>query len=102
MFIRREPRTKLSLQKPSFVGDIQLKQDVKEKRDLTHGPERVFCVGDRVYVKTVRRKLAYWEEGVVQQVVGAVTYVLELQGQLRFTYVDNLRSHYLDPNSALG
>ncbi|XP_040076284.1 uncharacterized protein K02A2.6-like [Ixodes scapularis] len=56
LFLGRQPRTKLSLLKPDFAGAMQRKQEhVKEQRDVSRGAERVFNVGDGVFVKTVAR-----------------------------------------------
>ncbi|XP_042147449.1 uncharacterized protein K02A2.6-like [Ixodes scapularis] len=98
LFLRRQPRTKLSLLKPDFVGAMQRKQEhVKEQRDVSRGAERVFNVGDRVFVKTVRGECVSWEEGIVCQVVSAATYVVKVLNQLRFTHADHLRPRHAEP-----
>ncbi|KAL1466065.1 hypothetical protein MTO96_026877 [Rhipicephalus appendiculatus] len=65
---------------------------VKEHCDQRRGAERVFRVGDRVYVKTVCGELVSWQEAVVTQVVSAVTYVVKVHNQFRFVHADHLRS----------
>ncbi|XP_037567786.1 uncharacterized protein LOC119448628 [Dermacentor silvarum] len=76
-------------------------QELKEQRDRRRGSERLFDVGDQVFVKTVRGECASWEEGVVHQVVSAVTYVVKVREQLRFTHADHLRSRHADPAARL-
>ncbi|KAL1444541.1 hypothetical protein MTO96_029770 [Rhipicephalus appendiculatus] len=76
-------------------------QNLKEQRDVRRGRERLFDVGDKVFVKTVRGESASWEEGVVRQVVSAVTYVVKVREQLRFTHADHLRPRHADPTPSL-
>lgn len=102
LFLKRQPRTKLSLLKPDFSRAMLTKQqELKEQRDRRRGSERLFDVGDQVFVKTVRGECASWEEGVVHQVVSAVTYVVKVREQLRFTHADHLRSRHADPAARL-
>lgn len=97
LFLKRQPRTKLSLLKPDFGHAMRDKQEhVKEECDKGHGEERVFRVGDRVYVKTVRGEHVSWQEAVVTQVVSAVTYVVKVHNQFRFVHADHLRSQHAD------
>ncbi|XP_040071394.1 uncharacterized protein K02A2.6-like [Ixodes scapularis] len=98
LFLRRQPRTKLSLLKPDFAGAMQRKQEhVKEQCDVLRGAERVFNVGDRVFVKTVRGECVSWGEGIVCQVVSAATYVVKVLNQLCFTHADHLRPRHTEP-----
>ncbi|KAL1481532.1 hypothetical protein MTO96_034404 [Rhipicephalus appendiculatus] len=77
---------------------MQSKQKkLKEQRDLFRGQERTFVVGDRVLVKTVRGESVSWEEGVVIQVVSAVTYMVKVRDVHRFTHADHLRPRHADP-----
>nr|XP_054921419.1 uncharacterized protein LOC126519842 [Dermacentor andersoni] len=98
LFLRRQPRIKLSLLQPDFAKSMRDKQEkLKEQRDLFRGQERSFVVGDRVLVKTVRGERVSWEEGVVIQIVSAVTYMVKVRDQLRFTHADHLRPGHADP-----
>ncbi|XP_037577044.1 uncharacterized protein LOC119459305 [Dermacentor silvarum] len=72
---------------------------VKEKCDKRRGAERVFRVGDRVYVKTVRGEHVSWQEAVVTQVVSAVTYVVKVHNQFRFVHADHLRPSHADTST---
>ncbi|KAL1466598.1 hypothetical protein MTO96_042621 [Rhipicephalus appendiculatus] len=93
LFLKRQPRTKLSLLKPDFGNAMRDKQErVEEHCDQRGGAERLFRVGGRVYVKTVRGVLVPWQEAVVTQVVSAVTYVVKVHNQFRFVHADHLRS----------
>ncbi|KAL1483822.1 hypothetical protein MTO96_032932 [Rhipicephalus appendiculatus] len=56
----------------------------------------MFVVGDRVLVKTVRGESVSWEEGVVMQVVSAVTYMAKVRDVHRFTHADHLRPRHAD------
>ncbi|KAL1469450.1 hypothetical protein MTO96_025058 [Rhipicephalus appendiculatus] len=66
---------------------------VKEHCDQRRGAERVFRVGDRVYVKTVRGELVslagrQW----LTQGVSAVTYGVKVHNRFRFVHADHPRS----------
>ncbi|KAL1442302.1 hypothetical protein MTO96_046475 [Rhipicephalus appendiculatus] len=56
----------------------------------------MYVVGDRVLVKTVRGESVSWEEGVVIQVVSAVTYMVKARDVHRCTHADHLRPRHTD------
>lgn len=86
--------------KPDFADAMRDKQEhVKEQCDERHGAERVFCVGDRVSMKTVCGEHVSWQEAVVSQVVSAVTHVLKVHNQFRFVHADHLRSSHADAST---
>lgn len=92
LFLKREPRVKLTLQKPNFVADMREKQvTVKEQRDLSRAADRFFAVDDLVFVKTVRGEEVSWNDGVVQN-VSPVTYLVRVDDQVRFTHADHIRA----------
>ncbi|KAL1485842.1 hypothetical protein MTO96_031717 [Rhipicephalus appendiculatus] len=65
---------------------------VNEHCDQRRVAERVFRVGDGVYVKTVRGELVSRQKTVATQVVSALTYVVKVHNQFRFVHADHLRS----------
>ncbi|XP_040355390.1 uncharacterized protein K02A2.6-like [Ixodes scapularis] len=100
LFLKRQPRVKLSLLKPDFVKAMQNKQQhLKEQSDASRGANRSFVVGDTVLVKTVRGELVSWEEGVVTQVVSPVTYLVKVAQVVRFTHADHIRDRLASPTS---
>lgn len=93
LFLKRMPRTKLSLLRPSFRDDMQTKQEVvKRQHDRRRSTFRSFREGDWVYVKTVRHEKVSWTEGRVVRLVSPVTYLVETQNTVRHVHVDHLRS----------
>lgn len=100
LFLKRQPRVKLSLLKPDFVKAMQNKQQhLKEQSDASRGANRSFVVGDTVLVKTVRGEQVSWEEGVVTQVVSPVTYLVKVAQVVRFTHADHIRDRFASPTS---
>lgn len=100
LFLRRQPRVKLSFLKPSFVQDMTDKQRcIKQQRDKDRGCERAFAVGERVFVKCVRSEDTSWDDGTVVQVVSPVTYLVRVTGQVRFVHADHLRPSFARPAS---
>lgn len=56
---------------------------VKERGDVSQGPDRAFAVGDRVLVKIMRGKEVSWQDSVVTQVVSDVTYSVQVVHHVR-------------------
>ncbi|KAL1469703.1 hypothetical protein MTO96_024888 [Rhipicephalus appendiculatus] len=79
LFLKRQPRVKLSLLKPSFVHAMRSRQD----RDATHrnedrGRDPQMEAGDAVFVKTTRGEPLSWEEAVLVQRVSDSTFVVKV------------------------
>lgn len=93
LFLKRTPRTKLSLLRPSFRDDMQSRQEgLKQQHDQRRSTFRSFKEGDWVYVKTVRQEKVSWTEGRIVRLVSPVTYLVETQNTVRYVHVDHLRS----------
>nr|XP_050042510.1 uncharacterized protein K02A2.6-like [Dermacentor andersoni] len=96
LFLKRQPRVKLSLLKPSFVQDMRSRQD----RDTTHrnegrGRDPQMEAGDTVLVKTTRGETLSWEEAVVVQRVSDSTFVVKVGDHFRFVHIDHLRPSWI-------
>lgn len=95
LFLKRQPRVKLSLLKPSFVQDMRSRQN----RDATHrnegrGRDLQMEVGDPVFVKTTRGETLSWEEAVLAQRVSDSTFVVKVGDHFRFVHIDHLRPRW--------
>lgn len=92
LFLKRAPRTKLSLLKPSFQEDMKKRQHkAKSQSDRHRSAFRFFTEGDKVYVKTVRGEKVSWTEGLVVEVISPVAYSVNTGGKVHFVHVDHLR-----------
>lgn len=101
LFLKRQPKTKLSFLKPDFKQDMLNKQlNSKRQKDKHRGTERGFLVSDKVFVKCVRGENVAWEDGVVTQIVSPVTYLVNVAGEVRFVHADHLRHSFARPVSA--
>lgn len=92
LFLKRAPRTKLSLLKPSFQKDMEkVQHKAKSHIDRHRSAFRFFTEGDKVYVKTVRGEKVSWTEGLVVEVISPVTYLVNTGGKVHFVHVDHMR-----------
>lgn len=96
LFLKRQPKTKLSFLKPDFQQDMFNKQlNNMWQKDKHRGTERGFLVGDKVCGENVA-----WTDGIVAQIVSPVTYLVNVAGEVRFVHADHLRHSFARPVSA--
>ncbi|XP_063222662.1 uncharacterized protein K02A2.6-like [Bacillus rossius redtenbacheri] len=101
LFLQRQPRTRLSLLKPSFSHDMSARQEqVKRGLDHKRGPPRVFSQGDLVWIKTVRGEFN-WVPRSVKEVVSAVTYRVQEGSHVRYVHADHLKLRETRTNGTL-
>ncbi|XP_064475774.1 uncharacterized protein LOC135389671 [Ornithodoros turicata] len=95
LFLKRQPRVKLSLLKPDFVKDMRTKQEQNVARRNEHrGRATQFTVGEIVYVKTTRGEPLAWEEATVVQQVSEATFLVKVNNQLRYVHRDYLKPRW--------
>ena len=88
LFLRRNARTRLSQVTPKFSVQMQEKQESVRK---TQNRVRVLQPNQSVLVKNFRggdgKK---WKSGVIEQVLGPVTYLVNVDGQTCKKHIDQL------------
>ena len=91
LLIGRNPRTHLDLLKPDIGRHVRRSQDIQKAHHDRHCRGREFVVGQKVWVKNMRRGYP-WISGVVSVVLGPVSYVVQLSnGDEWRRHIDHLR-----------
>ena len=91
MFLKRQPRTRLSLLKPD-MSEVVLKHQLQQKKahDKRAKPLRTFKFGRRVG-RDFRHSKKLWIPRTILQRRGPLTYVVQV-GHRRVMHVDHLRA----------
>ena len=94
LFLKRTPRTKLSLMKPSLQSNVESKQAAaKLQRDGKSPVMRSYDLYQRVLVKNSRGGKEKWIHGTIVKVKGPLTYIVRLPGNVRrFVHADHIIS----------
>ncbi|XP_041822728.1 uncharacterized protein K02A2.6-like [Chelmon rostratus] len=88
LFLKRNVRTRLSQVTPKFSVQMQEKQE-KVKNEQTR--VRVLQPNQRVLVKNFRGgEGKKWKHGVIEQVLGPLTYMVNIDGQISKKHIDQL------------
>lgn len=90
LFLRRQVRTRLSLIKPEFSQRMQTETEPNLPR------VRSFTVGQQVLVKNYRGG-EKWLNGVIREVLGPVTYNVEVNGKIVKRHVNQMLSTKANP-----
>ena len=92
LFLKREPRTHLSLVKPSLQRHVEKKQVAsKLYRDGLHPRGRIFDLYQPVRVKNTRGGKEKWIPGTIVAVKGPETYLVRVPGNdRRFVHANHL------------
>ena len=92
LFLKRAPRTQLSLVKPCLQRKIELRQtSSKEQSDGLHPKMRVFDLYQSVRVRNMRGGKERWIPGTIVQIKGPLTYLVRVPGNnRRFVHADHL------------
>ena len=92
LFLKREPRTYLSLVKPSLQRHVEKKQVAsKLYRDGLHPIGRMFDLYQPVWVKNTRGEKEKWIAGTIMAVKGPETYLVRVPGNnRRFVHANHL------------
>ncbi|PIK41364.1 hypothetical protein BSL78_21774 [Apostichopus japonicus] len=91
LFLKRSPRTRLSLVKPSLQRKVEKRQDAaKQQRDRSSSV-RQFDLYQPVRVRNVRGGKDRWIPGTIVKVKGPRTYIVRIPGNnRRFVHSDHL------------
>ena len=99
LFLKREPRTQLSLVKPSLQRQVEKKQVAsKLYRDGLHPKGRSFDLYQPVRVKNTRGEKEKWIPGTIVAVKGPDTYLVRVAVNDR----RHVHANHLIPNDARG
>ena len=92
MFLKREPRTHLSLVKPSLQRHLEKKQVAfKLYKDGLYPRGRIFDLYQPVRVKNTRGGKKKWIPGTIVTVKGPETYLVRVPGNdRRFVHANHL------------
>ncbi|XP_054287559.1 uncharacterized protein K02A2.6-like [Macrosteles quadrilineatus] len=92
LFLRFKPRNHLSLLKPHLPSDLNKKIiKIENTSNKRRGSARFFCVGEKVFVRSVRQEKVNWLPGTIVEIVSPVTYMAQVDGRIRFVHADHLR-----------
>ncbi len=95
LFLKRSPRTKLSLIHPNLAETIEHQQrQQKKSHDSPNAKRREFNTGDRVQVKEFNSKNVKWNDGIIENRLGSLTYQVNVQGKTKKIHVDHLLPSY--------
>ena len=99
LFLKCQPRIRLSLMKPSLAKVVENKQaKMKEHHDGKRSL-REFLPGDNVNVLNFRGK-EKWMQAVVLQRLGPVTYVVKCGQNIRYVHIDHLSKGCSNANNS--
>ena len=91
-FLKRKPRTRLSLLKPNLAQKMEEKQlRQKLSHDKGNFKVRSFKKNDVVRVRNHIAGIEKWLKGIVQKPLGPLTYLVIVGGKTRYVHVDHLR-----------
>ena len=93
LFLRRAPRTRLSLLKPSLKPQVEKKQEQqKTSHDGKQPKLREFQSGQPVLVRNHRSdQRVTWVPGIIMCRKGPHTYLCRVHGRIRYVHVNHLR-----------
>ena len=89
LFLKCQPRIRLSLMKPSLSKVVSDKQAKSKESHDGKIALREFLPGDMVMVQNFRGK-EKWVQGEVVQRLGPLTYVVNCAGQYRYVHIDHV------------
>ena len=90
-FLKRKPRTRLSLLKPNLAQKMEEKQ-LKQKLSHDKGAfkARSFKKNDVVRVRNHIAGIERWRRGIVLKPLGPLTYLVSVGGKTRYVHIDHL------------
>ncbi|XP_031333837.1 uncharacterized protein K02A2.6-like [Photinus pyralis] len=98
LVLKRQPRTKLSLLKPTFLRgkrrEDKIDGKVKIYQDSKRGIMRRFYEGQKVL--TFDTRVNRWIPGKIAKVVSPVTYLVMVNNQVRYLHADYLKMSILE------
>ena len=92
IFLKRQPRTRLSLLKPNLASSVQQKQEAqKESHDKFSKFPAEFSVGEIVRVKNHRQGLERFVKGVIAKKIGPYKFLVKIGSRCRYVHIEHLR-----------
>ena len=91
LFLKRQIRSRLSLVRPSLRGTVEKSQAVQKYHHDNSKPLMSFTLGERVFVKDGRGGDPKWMEGRIVSVKGTHTYLVRVNGRIRYCHVEHLQ-----------
>ncbi|XP_043229036.1 uncharacterized protein K02A2.6-like [Amphibalanus amphitrite] len=93
LFLRRAPRTRLSLLKPNLKAQVEkMQEQQKASHDGKDMKLREFTARQPVFVRNCRSdQRVTWVPGIVLCRKGPHTYLCRVHGRVRFVHVNHLR-----------
>ncbi|XP_041452504.1 uncharacterized protein K02A2.6-like [Lytechinus variegatus] len=90
LLLRRQPRTRLSLIKPSLAEIVEKKQAaIKKTHDRGSNSIRHFAPGQQVMVRAYRG-MNKWDYGTIVKALGPVRYVVQVRNKERHVHLDQI------------
>lgn len=91
LFLRRQPRTRLTLLKPD-LSETVVKHQLQQKKghDRHTKPVRHFDEGERVKVRNFRHPKCQWNSGIILHRKGPLTYTVQVGQRQVSVHVDHL------------
>ncbi|KAK3542197.1 hypothetical protein QTP86_017593 [Hemibagrus guttatus] len=91
LFLKRQPRTRLSLIKPN-VSDVVSKHQIQQQKahDKKSKSLRTFSLGERVLVRDFRHPKKLWIPGTILQCTGPLTYCVQVGHRKVKVHVDHM------------
>ena len=100
LFLKRLPRTQLSLLSPNLAETVENQQRQQKKyHDSPTSKLREFTNGDKVQVQVFSGKTGKWENGTIEKRLGPVTYLVRVQGKSKKTHVDHILACHFENTS---
>ena len=92
LFLKRSPRTKLSLIQPNLAETIEgkLKKQKLYHDSPPHVQLREFHTDEKVLVKNSSDRPVKWDKGVIEKRFGPVTYQVKVLGTSKRVHADHL------------
>lgn len=106
LFLNWKPRIKLALLKPNLQAELLIDKKLnrqKDSLDKLRGSPRIFEVGEKVIVTTVRSEKISWVPGKILERKGSVIYMVSILGSVRRCHADHLKARTeLDQEELVG
>ena len=92
LFLGRQLRTRLFLLKPDVEESVREKQAKQLKEPAIARAVRQFRTGDLVWAQDYSSRSSKWTEGVIDSVLGPVTYQVRVENYLWKRHIDQLKA----------
>jgi len=90
LLMKRIPRSRIDLIRPSVTQKIQKKQEVQKKHHDKHTKVKDFSVSETVWVRDYRGQ-DKWTKGVIRECTGPLSYRVQVQSELWKRHAEQFR-----------